>query len=131
MNFAVSVCIYISQRNAFWYLEIFIINQDSDGERFVPMSFFFLAFDFCRFCVVIWFFHPRDNGQWPPTSKDFLYQILSITFISQYFPFECSVLNKETTYQSVFALRVLVHYPQVPFVFLRCNLFCFYNLFKF
>ena len=41
------------------------------------------------------FFHPRQNGQWPPTSKDFLSQILSITFIflsyflrkSQYFPF--------------------------------------------
>ena len=33
--------------------------------------FFFLAFDFCRFCVVIWFFHPRNNGQWPPTLKDF------------------------------------------------------------
>ena len=42
---------------------------------------FFLAFDFCRFCVVIRFFHPRHNGQWPPTSKDFLSQILSITFI--------------------------------------------------
>ena len=36
-------------------------------------SFFvcFLAFDFCRFCVAIRFFHPRHNGQWPPTSKDF------------------------------------------------------------
>ena len=31
----------------------------------------FLAFDLCRFCVVIRFFHPRHNGQWPPTSKDF------------------------------------------------------------
>ena len=62
-------------------------------------------FDFCRFCVVIRFFHPRQNGRWPPTSKDFLSQILSVTFIflskslrkSQYFPFECSVLNKGTT----------------------------------
>ena len=27
------------------------------------------------------FFHPRHNGQWPPTLKDFLSQILSITFI--------------------------------------------------
>jgi len=27
------------------------------------------------------FFHPRQNGQWHPTSKDFLSQILSITFI--------------------------------------------------
>ena len=26
-------------------------------------------------------FHPRHNGQWPPTSKDFLSQIVSITFI--------------------------------------------------
>ena len=42
---------------------------------------YFLAFDFCRFCVVIRVFHPRHNGQWPPTSKDFLSQILSITFI--------------------------------------------------
>ena len=30
-----------------------------------------LAFDFCRFCVVIRFFNPRHNGQCPPTSKDF------------------------------------------------------------
>ena len=37
---------------------------------------------FCRFCVVIWFFHPRHNGQWPPTSNDFLSQIWSITFFS-------------------------------------------------
>ena len=41
----------------------------------------FLAFDYCRFCVVIRFFYPRHNGQWPPTSKDFLSQILSISFI--------------------------------------------------
>ena len=36
----------------------------------------FLPFDFCRFCVVI-----RHNGQLPPTSKDVLSQILTITFI--------------------------------------------------
>ena len=42
---------------------------------------FFLAFDFCRFSVVIRFFHPSHNGQWPPSSKDFRSQILSITFI--------------------------------------------------
>ena len=65
----------------------------------------FLAYDFCRFCVVIWFFHPCHNGQWLSTSKDFLSQILSIIFIfpsftlrkSQYFPFQCWVLNKGTT----------------------------------
>ena len=33
--------------------------------------FVFLAFDFCRFCVVIRIFHRRHNGQWPPSSKDF------------------------------------------------------------
>ena len=65
----------------------------------------FLAFNYCRFCVVIWFFHPRHNGQWPPTSKDFLSQILSITFFfpivifekEPVFPFQCWVLNKGTT----------------------------------
>ena len=34
-----------------------------------------------RFCMVIRIFHPRHNGQRPPTWKDFLSQILSITFI--------------------------------------------------
>ena len=31
---------------------------------------YFLTFDYCRFRVVIRFFHPRQNGQWPPTLKD-------------------------------------------------------------
>ena len=53
------------------------------------------------------FFHPRHNDQWPPTSKDFLSQILSIALFSylnswflrksQYFPFLCLVVNKGTT----------------------------------
>ena len=42
---------------------------------------YFLSFYFCRFCLVIRYFHPCHNSQWPPTSKDFLSQILSITFI--------------------------------------------------
>ena len=41
---------------------------------------FFLPFDFCRFCVVIRIFLPHHNGQWPPPSKNFISQILSITF---------------------------------------------------
>ena len=61
----------------------------------------FLAFDFCLFCMVI--FHPRHNGQWPPTSKDFLSQILSFTFFSlswffrksQYFPFNVECQTRE------------------------------------
>ena len=42
---------------------------------------FFSSVHISQFCAVILFFHPRHNSQWPPTSKDFLYQILSITFI--------------------------------------------------
>ena len=52
------------------------------GKFLLFCLFCFLAFDFCRFCVVIHFFHPRHKGQWPPTSKRFSYQILSITFLS-------------------------------------------------
>ena len=29
----------------------------------IAVLFSFFAFDFCRFCVVIRFFHPRHNGQ--------------------------------------------------------------------
>ena len=39
--------------------------------KLLTFSSFFLAFAFCRFCVVILLFHPRHNGQRPPTSKDF------------------------------------------------------------
>ena len=42
-------------------------------------KFFFLAFYFLS--VVIVFVHPRHNGQWPLISKEFISQILSITFI--------------------------------------------------
>ena len=67
--------------------------------------FCFLAFDFCRFYVVIRFFHPRHNSKWTPTSKGFLYQILSITLFSYLYSwerasislFQCWVLNKGTT----------------------------------
>ena len=48
------------------------------NEANLEMWSVFLVFDFCRFRVVIRFFHPRHNGQWAPTSKDFLSQMLSI-----------------------------------------------------
>ena len=47
--------------------------------KLVPPLFFSV-----QLLSVLWghsFFHPRHNGQWPPTLKDFLSQILSITFI--------------------------------------------------
>ena len=52
----------------------------------------FLAFGICRFCVVIRFFHPCHNGQWPPTSKD---------FYSRLFPLHCLtilILEKEPVF---------------------------------
>ena len=39
----------------------YICKQCCDYHK--QMKVFFLAFDFCRFCVVIRFFHPRHNGQ--------------------------------------------------------------------
>ena len=57
---------------------------------------------FCRFCVVIRFFHPRHNGQWPLTLKDFYtrsyplhYFLILILEKEPVFPF--SMLNKGTT----------------------------------
>ena len=42
----------------------FIDNQSLliDGWTGIIYKKIFLAFDFCRFCVVIRFFHPRHNG---------------------------------------------------------------------
>ena len=95
-------------RRLFNWLVIYIVTRFVGHSVSLHVHFYFfifLAFDFCRFCVVVRVFHPRHNGQWPPTSKDFLSQILSITFFSylnfweraSIIPFECSVLNKGTT----------------------------------
>ena len=43
---------------------------------------FFLAFDFCRFYVVILFFYLRHNGQWPPPSKHVLSQIDLFSYLN-------------------------------------------------
>ena len=83
-----------------------------------PWVTFFLAFDFCRFCVVIQFFHPRHNSQWPPSLKDFYprfstfqyFLILILEKVSQYFPFECWVLNKGTT-GTIFITSVVCRGP--------------------
>ena len=57
-----------------WALVLFIVELCFCKQTIRTIHnafFFFLAFDFCRFCLVMRFFHPRNNGQWPPTSKDF------------------------------------------------------------
>ena len=59
---------------------------------------FFLAFDFCRFCVVIRFFHPRHNSQWPLTSMDFYIRSYSLHY------FLILILEKE---QPAFPFSIL------------------------
>ena len=71
-----------------WKKWEYVLDIYEEYELFVLLGWYFLAFDFCRFCVVIQFVHPRHNGQWPPTSKDFLSQIVSIKFMKEpVFPF--------------------------------------------
>ena len=86
---------------------------------FVVVFLFFLVFDFCRFCVIIRFFHPRLKGQWPPTSKDFytrsyplhLFSYLSSWERASIFPFQCWVLNKGNYwyhFYNVFGMVIVV-----------------------
>ena len=44
-------------------------NKQSTVNASIIFYIILLSFDFCPFCVVIRFFHPRHNSQWPP--KDF------------------------------------------------------------
>ena len=50
--------------------------------------FFFFGFDFCRFCVIIRFFHARHNGQRPSTSKDFYPRFYPLHFSSYLYSLE-------------------------------------------
>ena len=75
--------------------------------------YLFLAFDLCRFCVDIQFFHSRHNGQWPPTSKDFYtrsyplhYFLILILEKESVFPFSMLSANKGTTGTIVIMLLV-------------------------
>ena len=52
----------------------------------------YLAFDFCRFAWSFVFFHPRQNGQWPPTSKDFYTRSYLLHF------FLILILEKESVF---------------------------------
>ena len=60
-NSCVCLCFKLSIPIITWKLWLHIVG----------FLIFFLAFDFCAFCVVFQIFHPRHNSQWPPTSKDF------------------------------------------------------------
>ena len=64
-----------------------------------------LAFNFCRFCVIIRFFSSPPQRPMTSDFEEILSQILSITFFvlslflrkSQYFPFQCWMPNKGST----------------------------------
>ena len=62
-------------------VQIGILYSKVYDYRFFILFFYFLAFDFCRFCVVIRFFIPATMANDLRLRKDFLSQILSITFI--------------------------------------------------
>ena len=51
-----------------------------------------LAFNFCQFCMVICFFHPRHNSQWPPISKDFYARFYPLHFLTIF------ILEKEPVF---------------------------------
>ena len=101
-----------------WWLRLLCYNLSSLGGLYnVQFRRFYLwgylAFDFSWFCVVIRFFHPRQNGQWPPTSKDFYTRSYPLHYFwrkSQYFPFQCWVLNKGTT-GTIFITYLVWHGP--------------------
>ena len=84
-------------------IQRFSVSKKSAELSFNQYFVCFLAFDFCRFYVVTPFFHPRHNGQWPTTSKDFytrsypLHYYLNSWERASISLFQCSVLNKGTT----------------------------------
>ena len=98
LNFRANVCIVHM-----------LINRLTDTCFLCVLLLLFFSFDFCRFCVVIQFFHPRYNGQWPPTSKDFLSQIWSIKFI-----FPILILEKEPVF-SLLSVQCYTRALLVPF----------------
>ena len=77
----------------FYHLSLYTWGCSSRPSMYcMILILIFLAFDFCRFCMVIWFFHPRHNGQWPPTLKDFYTR----SYPLHYFPI--LILEKEPVF---------------------------------
>ena len=87
-----------------------------ESTKEIDFLFFYIFFIFsvrlCRFCMVIRFFHPRHNGQWPPTSKD---------FFTRSYPFY------------YFRILILLKEPVIPFSMLSAKQgnywYHFYNVF--
>jgi len=65
----------------FCQVQIFLSYWDISVQFKYFYFSFFIAFDFLSVLCGHSFFHPCHNGQWPPTLKDFLSQILPNAFI--------------------------------------------------
>ena len=76
---------------------------------FIVFCVCFLAFDICRFCMVIRFFHPRHNGQWSPTSKDFYPRFYPFHFLT------ILILEKEPVFP-LFNVQCQTRELLVPFL---------------
>ena len=70
----------------------------------------FLAFDFCRFSVIIRLVHPGHNGQWPPTLKDFYPRFYPLHFLSYIYSSErASIVCLYIYFFTFLFLSFLVH----------------------
>ena len=85
------VSILFSERSFMLYLKLYF-HMVIFIHSFIKI--FYNVQLFCRCCVVIRFFHPRHNDQWPPTSKHFYtrsyplhYFLVLILEKEQVFPF--------------------------------------------
>ena len=86
---------------------IIVIHSYLHFRKYVKVQcydfFIFLAFNFCRFCVVIRFYHPRHNDLrlrrifYTRFYRLHLFSYLNSWERASIFPFNCSVLNKGTT----------------------------------
>ena len=64
--FSVNHCVvnvYVFDVRANCLVLPFSVSQLYNDYNLLDVSCCFLAFDFCRFCVVNRFFHPHHNGQ--------------------------------------------------------------------
>ena len=87
--------------NTFWKMYFRLLHWINNKKDFHYFFLFFLV----RLSILRAFFSSLPHRQWRPISKDFytrcfpLHLFLLSWFLKkrQYFPFECSVLNKGTT----------------------------------
>ena len=90
--------------------------------------FFFFFFKSSTFVGSAWsfgFFHPRHNSQLPPTSKDFLSRISSITFIFPILILERlqGSTSKHLLFKYVFGHKVFIYARFFYYINIYCRKF--------